>query len=91
VTLYFAARRAVSGEPSLNSAENKAQIRRVFNVFCNGRVLLQNFDLSKEARQSDVVIRRFSGLEPNAQGKLLLTFVPVEGNAAVSGIEVLPQ
>ena len=91
VTLYFAARRSVSGEPSLNSAENKALIRRVFNVFCNGRVLLQNFDLSKEARQSDVVIRRFSGLEPNAQGKLLLTFVPVEGNAAVSGIEVLPQ
>ena len=91
VTLYFAARRAVPGEPSLNSVENKARIRRVFNVFCNGRVLLQKFDLSKEAQQSEVVIRRFSGLEPNAQGKLLLTFVPVEGYAAVSGIEVLPQ
>lgn len=31
------------------------------------------------------------GLQPNAQGKLLLTFFPVEGNAAVSGIQVLPQ
>jgi Malectin domain len=91
VTLYFAARRAVSGESSLNAAESKARTMRVFNVFCNGRVLLRNFDLSKEARQTDVVIRRFSGLEPNAQGKLLLTFVPVEGYAAVSGIEVLPQ
>lgn len=91
VTLYFAMHQAVSGEPSLNSEENKARVRRVFNVFCNGRVLLQNFDLSKEAGKTDVVIRRFSGLEPNAQGKLLLIFVPVEGYAAVSGIEVLSQ
>jgi hypothetical protein len=90
VTLYFAARRAAAGEAPLNPAENKVLIRRVFNVFCNGRVLLQDFDLAKEARQTDVVIRRFPGLEPNAQGKLLLTFVPVEGYAAVSGIEVLP-
>jgi len=44
-----------------------------------------------EARQTDVVIRKFTGLEPNAQGKLLLSFVPVEGYATVTGIEVLPQ
>jgi hypothetical protein len=44
-----------------------------------------------EARQTDVVIRRFTGLEPNAQGKLLLSFVPVEGYATVTGIEILPQ
>jgi hypothetical protein len=37
------------------------------------------------------VVRRFSGLEPNAQGKLLLSFVPVEGYASLTGIEVLPQ
>jgi hypothetical protein len=36
-------------------------------------------------------MRKFSGLEPNAQGKLILSFVPVEGYATVSGIEVLPQ
>jgi hypothetical protein len=38
-----------------------------------------------------VVVRRFEGLEPNAQGKLLLNFVPVDGYATVSGIEVLAQ
>jgi hypothetical protein len=37
------------------------------------------------------VIRKFAGLEPNAQGKILLSFVPVEGYATVTGIEVLPQ
>jgi hypothetical protein len=30
-------------------------------------------------------------MEPNAQGKLLLNFVPVEGYATVTGIEVVPQ
>ena len=54
-------------------------------------VLLTAFDLAREAGASDVVIRRFAGLEPNAQGKLVLSFVPVEGYATVSGIEVLPQ
>jgi hypothetical protein len=47
--------------------------------------------LAEEARASDVVIRKFVGLEPNAQGKLILSFVPVHGYATVSGIEVLPQ
>jgi hypothetical protein len=38
-----------------------------------------------------VVLRRFTGIEPNAQGKLLLNFVPVDGYATVTGIEVLPK
>lgn len=33
--------------------------------------------------------RRFSAIRPNAQGKILLTFVPVEGMACVNGIEVV--
>jgi hypothetical protein len=35
--------------------------------------------------------RRTGGIAPNAQGKILLTFVPVRGYATVTGIEVLPQ
>jgi len=37
------------------------------------------------------VIRRFADVEPSAQGKLLLRFVPVSGYATVTGIEVLPE
>jgi hypothetical protein len=86
VTLYFAARH---GE--WPPGPGAATIAHVFNVFCNGKVLLQDFDLAREARQADVVMRRATGLVPNAQGKLLLTFVPVDGYATVTGIEVVPQ
>jgi hypothetical protein len=91
VTLHFAVRRADWGHTSSESGDRKPAIAHIFNLFCNGRALLENFDPLKEARQSDVVIRKFAGQEPNAQGKLLLSFVPVEGYATVTGIEVLPQ
>ena len=88
VWLHFAARHPDgASSPSL---ENAGRGHR-FNVFCNGKALLENFDLPDTARQSDIVIRKFAGLEPNAQGKLVLSFVPVEGYASVAGIEVLPQ
>ena len=91
VTLYFAARHGNWDQSSSPSEENKTSVAHVFNVFCNGNVLLKNFDLAKEAHQTDVVLRKFTGIEPNAQGKLLLNFVPVDGYATVTGIEVLPK
>ena len=91
VTLYFAVRHGDWDELPVVALEGKPGVAHVFNVFCNGQVLLTAFDLAKEARASDVVIRRFADLEPNAQGKLILSFVPVKGYATVTGIEVLPQ
>jgi len=91
VTLYFAARHGNWDQAVASSDQDKTAVAHVFNVFCNGDVLLKNFDLAKEARQTDVMLRKFTGLEPNAQGKLLLSFVPVDGYATVTGIEVLPK
>lgn len=91
VTLYFVARRVDPDQSPLSSGEAKWAAVRVFNVFCNGKTLLENFDLAKEARGTSVVQRRFTGLAPNAQGKLFLSFVPVNGYATVSGIEVLEE
>jgi hypothetical protein len=88
--LHFAARRSRPGEPAPEDA-NAPHVSHVFSVFCNGKALLENFDLGREAGNTDVVVRRFSGLEPNAQGKLVLSFVPVSGHATISGIEVLPE
>ena len=88
VTLHFAARRGKPGEPVSQGADHVAN---AFNVFCNGRALLENFHLAAEAGKTDVVIRRFSGLEPNAQGKLSLSFVPVVGHATLTGLEILPE
>jgi hypothetical protein len=62
---------------------------RVFDVFCNGVAILRNFDIIKEAGgEGRPIDRTFSAIRPNAQGKILLTFVPVAGMACVNGIEV---
>jgi hypothetical protein len=88
--LHFAARHG-DGAPSPVSPNGGGPLIHAFNVYCNGEAILENFNLPREARQADVVIRKFTGIEPNAQGKLLLSFVPVEGYASVAGIEVFPQ
>jgi hypothetical protein len=91
LSLYFAARHGDWDEPASDDLEGKPRVAHVFNVFCNGRALLTGFDLAREAKGSDVVIRRFADLVPNAQGKLMLSFIPVQGYATVTGIEVLPE
>jgi hypothetical protein len=91
LTLYFAVRHGDWDEPSPSVLEQRPRVAHVFNVFCNGQAVLSNFNLPKEAGKTDIVLRRFNGLEPNAQGKLLLSFVPVKGYATVTGIEVLPE
>ncbi len=64
---------------------------RVFNVFCNGKLLLRDLDIFREAGADRPMVRKFTGLEPNAQGKLLLEFVPLKDYATVTAIEVLPE
>lgn len=91
VTLYFAVRHGAWDETASDALEGRPRVSHVFNVFCNGRALLRDFDLVKEAGATDVVIRRFADLEPNAQEKLKLSFVPVQGYATVTGIEVIPE
>lgn len=91
VTLLFAARHEDSTQSPSPSGDRRAASSRIFDVYCNGTVLLKDFNPDREAGRSGVVIRHLTGLEPNAQGKLFLSFVPVEGYAAVTGIEVVPQ
>jgi len=64
---------------------------RVFKVMCNGEMLLDNFDILKEASSLHEVTKTFRHLKPSAQGKLNLTFEPIENNATISGIEVLDE
>lgn len=63
---------------------------RVFDVYCNGVVLLKDFDIVREAGgEGRPIDRTFRRIRPNAQGKILLTFVPTTGMACINGIEVL--
>ena len=47
-------------------------------MYCNGTALPRNFDICKQAGGSlKALDKTFHHLEPNPEGKLLLTFVPV--------------
>jgi hypothetical protein len=64
---------------------------RLSNVMCNGAMLLDHFDVFKEAGSRHAIGKTFYHLKPTAQGKLNLTFEPVVNNATISGIEVLDE
>jgi hypothetical protein len=64
---------------------------RVFNVTCNGVLLLQDFDMLQAAPAFRPVVREFHGLRPNGQGKLLLSFSPKANYAEVRAIEVIDE
>lgn len=64
---------------------------RVFNVTCNGRMLLDQFDVFKQAGCLRALEKSFHGLKSNAQGKLEFWFEPVANYASVFGIEVLDE
>jgi malectin (di-glucose binding ER protein) len=87
VTLYFAETYFGAGKPGKGGVGS-----RLFDVECNGVALLRDFDIFKEAGGEDrAVVRTFHGLQPNAQGKLLLSFVPVKNYASVRAIEVTDE
>lgn len=65
---------------------------RVFDVTCNGVMLLENFDIVEAASGGfRPVVREFRGLRPNGQGKLLVSFSPRVNYAEVRAIEVLDE
>ncbi|MGH9345335.1 MAG: malectin domain-containing carbohydrate-binding protein [Terriglobia bacterium] len=65
---------------------------RIFDVYCNGVALLRNFDVFKQAGAENRALEEtFNGLRPNAQGKLVLEFVPVVNYASVNAIEVVDE
>jgi hypothetical protein len=67
-----------------------AEGSRIFNVFVNGVALLRNYQVVQDAGSPNrEVTKVFDNLEPNAQGVLLIEFVPVENYAEVNAIEVV--
>jgi hypothetical protein len=65
---------------------------RLFDVYCNGVALLRDFDIYKEAGGADRAIDRvFTGIKPNPQSHLLLSFIPVRHYATVRALEVMDE
>jgi len=65
---------------------------RIFDVYCNGVILLKHFDVFVEAGGSDrALMKEFHGLEANAQGKLVFNFQPVTNYALVNAVEIIQE
>jgi hypothetical protein len=65
---------------------------RIFDVYVNGRTLLKNFDVLKEAGGPlRPVDKTFRGVEPTPQGKLFFQFVPARNYAMINAIEVVDE
>jgi len=92
LTLHFIERRVerATRQQSGGSSQRDAG-PHTFNVFCNGKAIVRDLDVIHEAGENRPLVRRITGLEPNAQGKLMLEFVPLTGYATVTAIEVVPQ
>lgn len=87
VTLYFSEGYFGPGKPGGGGVGS-----RVFNVSCNGNMLLDHFDVFQAAGGADrAVTRTFHDLTPNAQGKLVLRFDPVVNYALVDAIQVTDE
>jgi hypothetical protein len=63
---------------------------RIFNVSCNGNMILKNFDIMAEGETSPV-IKRFDNIEATTQGRIELSFMPVVNYPIVNAIEVVPE
>lgn len=94
VTLHFIEHHAADSYDRVTLAAGRSGSGtqdRVFNVFCNGKTVIAGLDIVKQAGENRPLVKKIKGLEPNAQGKLLLEFVPVTRYATVTAIEVVAE
>ncbi len=63
---------------------------RVFDVSCDGSMLLKGFDIFREAG-SKPLVKSFQHIEPTPQGKVEIYFTPAVNYPSISAIEVIPE
>jgi hypothetical protein len=63
---------------------------RVFDVSCNGSVLLKDFDIYREAG-SEPIVKTFGNIQPTTQGKIELYFTPSVNYPSISAIEIIAE
>jgi hypothetical protein len=61
---------------------------RVFDIFCNGIALARNLDIAEATGSARALVKTYHGLQPNAQGKLIVSFVPDVNYASVDALEL---
>ena len=63
---------------------------RVFDVACNGVLLMKDFDILAEGNGKPVV-KTFQNVQASAGGRIELYFMPVVNYPIVNAIEILPE
>jgi Malectin domain len=87
VNMYFAESWFGPGQPA-----NGGVGSRIFDILCNGVALKRGFDIFKEAHGSDkALIVPVHGLEPDAQGRLVISLLPVRNYASINAVEVIDE
>jgi hypothetical protein len=85
VTLKFSEGWFGPGKPAGGGAGS-----RLFDIVANSQMLVRNFDVFKEAGGTDrAVDRTFHKLQPNAQGKLVISLEPEQNYSCINAIEVI--
>ena len=78
--------------PLISAAACKGAGCRVFDVTCNGVMLLQSLDIVQAANGAfQPLVKEFHGLQPNGQGKLQLSFWSKVNYAEIRAIEVIDE
>jgi len=86
---YWGSQNQQHNLPDQNASPTGGVGSRVFDIYCNGAALVRNFDILKEAGGPlKALDKTFHDLEPDAEGKLLLSFVPVRDYACLNAVEV---
>ncbi len=63
---------------------------RVFDVSCNGELLLKNFDILGSGG-SPLQMKTFEHIQASRSGRIELSFIPVVNYPVVNAIEVVPE
>ncbi len=86
LTLHFAETYFGPGEQGAGGVGD-----RIFDVYCNGTVLVSQLDVFKEAGSRHQLLKTFHDIQPNAQGNVLISFIPRKNYAMVSAIELIDE
>ena len=83
--LYFSERwfGVINGGPG-------GQGSRVFDVYCNGKTLLKDFDIL-QSQNGGAAVMTFDHVKPTAHGMLELDFMPVKNYPLINAIEIDPE
>jgi len=82
--LYFAESWFGPGRPGGGGERS-----RIFDILCNGVAMRRNLDIFKEAGASNqALVLSFHELQPNPQGKLVISLVPSRNYASINALEI---